>query len=79
VGTAGITKGMENGRDKEENGSREENGYKREICGLRADYRIQAHLNDKIFPVVYKQDKVCTVALNNEDGKPYSVVSVTYR
>lgn len=50
-----------------------------EICGLRADYRLQAHLNDKIFPVVYEQDKVCTVALNNADGKPYSVVSVTYK
>ena len=50
-----------------------------EIRSLRADYRLQAHLDDKIYPVVYKQDYVRKVALNNEEGNPYSVVSVTYR
>ncbi|MBR6486437.1 MAG: acyl-[Lachnospiraceae bacterium] len=50
-----------------------------EICRLRADYRLQAHLNDKIYPVVYKNGLNRTVALNNEEGKPYSVVSVDYR
>ena len=50
-----------------------------EICRLRADYRLQAHLNDKIYPVVYKNGLNRTVVLNNEEGKPYSVVSVDYR
>jgi hypothetical protein len=50
-----------------------------EICSLRADYRLQAHLNDRIYPVVYKNGKNRTVALNNEEGMPYSVVSVGYR
>ncbi|MCR5419459.1 MAG: acyl-[acyl-carrier-protein] thioesterase [Lachnospiraceae bacterium] len=51
----------------------------RPISRLRTDYRQQAHLNDKIFPVVYFCDKTYTVSLNNEEQKPYSVVSITFK
>lgn len=47
------------------------------IRSLRTDYRNQAHLGDRIYPVVYKTDDSYTVSLNDEQGKPYSVVSVT--
>lgn len=50
-----------------------------EICSLRADYRKQAHLKDKIYPVVYRSQDMFTVALNGEDGKPYSVIEVRVR
>ena len=46
------------------------------IRSLRADYRIQAHLKDKIYPVVYKEEDGYTVALNDMEGKPYSVIKV---
>ncbi len=41
---------------------------------LRADYRKQAHLKDMIYPVVYKTGDRYTVALNDEEGRPYSVI-----
>ena len=46
------------------------------VKSLRADYRNQAHLKDRIYPVVYKAGSSYTVALNDEQGRPYSVVSV---
>lgn len=46
------------------------------IKSLRADYRNQAHLKDRIYPVVYKDCDSYTVSLNDVQGKPYSVVSV---
>ena len=49
------------------------------ICALRADYRKQAHLKDRIYPVVYVAGNMRTVALNGEDGKPYSVIEVRKR
>ncbi|MCR5508883.1 MAG: acyl-[acyl-carrier-protein] thioesterase [Lachnospiraceae bacterium] len=52
-------------------------GEDKEIKSLRADYRLQAHLKDKIYPVVYETGNVYTAALNGEDGKPYSVIEVT--
>ena len=45
-----------------------------DIKVLRADYRKQAHLKDKIYPLVYNKGNECTVALNDAEGKPYSVV-----
>lgn len=45
-------------------------------AGLRTDYRIQAKLGDTIYPVVYKQDKMWVIALNNDEGKPYSVTEI---
>ena len=64
-------------RDGQEKPGSEKPGM--DICRLRADYRLQAHLNDRIYPVVYKNGLNRIVALNNEEGKPYSVVSVEYR
>jgi acyl-ACP thioesterase len=49
-------------------------GEDMDIRALRADYRLQAHLKDKIYPVVYAKGNERTVALNDEEGKPYSVV-----
>ncbi len=45
-----------------------------DIKVLRADYRKQAHLKDKIYPLVYVKGNERTVALNDGEGKPYSVV-----
>lgn len=50
-----------------------------EIRSLRADYRKQAHLKDRIYPVVYVSGGMRTVALNDEDGNPYSVLEVRCR
>lgn len=49
-------------------------GEDMDIAVLRADYRKQAHLKDKIYPFVYTKDNEKTVCLNDEEGKPYSVV-----
>ncbi|MCR5002714.1 MAG: acyl-[acyl-carrier-protein] thioesterase [Lachnospiraceae bacterium] len=54
-------------------------GEDMDIVHLRADYRKQAHLKDKIYPVVYAKGNERTVALNDEEGKPYSVVYVKGR
>ncbi len=50
-----------------------------QICSLRADYRRQAHLKDVIYPVVFREDNKRTVVLNDEQGKPYSVICVCLR
>ncbi|MCR5770425.1 MAG: acyl-[acyl-carrier-protein] thioesterase [Butyrivibrio sp.] len=48
---------------------------------LRAEYKMQAHLGDVIYPIccsVLKDDRlVHTVSLNDENGKAYSVIEVT--
>ncbi len=54
-------------------------GEDMDISVLRADYRQQAHLKDRIYPVVYVKDNERTIALNDEEGKPYSVVYVKGR
>ena len=41
---------------------------------LRAEYRQQAFLEDVLYPVVAKQDNRYVVELNDEAGKPYSIV-----
>jgi len=46
------------------------------IKRLRTDYRMQAMLGDTIYPVVYKKDNSWTVALNDSEGKPYSVTEI---
>ncbi len=43
------------------------------IRHLRIDYRKQAVLGDVICPVVYVKENEKVVALNDRDGKPYSV------
>ncbi len=41
---------------------------------LRIDYRKQAMLGDVIYPVVYQMGNTRVAALNDQDGKPYSVL-----
>lgn len=45
-----------------------------EIRRMRAEYKMQARLGDRIYPWVSMDGKCCTVSLNQEDGKPYAVV-----
>lgn len=51
------------------------------ITRLRAEYKVQAHLGDVIYPVVctIKQEGIIryTVSLNDENGKPYCIVEIT--
>lgn len=49
------------------------------IRQMRAEYRIQARLGDKIFPVVFTEGDTVTVTLNNESDQPYSVVEFQKR
>lgn len=44
-----------------------------DISHLRIDYRRQAMLGDIIYPVIYSRDNEKIVALNDEEGKPFSV------
>jgi acyl-ACP thioesterase len=43
---------------------------------IRAEYRQQAHLGDEISPVIYMKDGAYTAALNDTNGKPYSIVEI---
>ena len=45
---------------------------------LRVEYRNQAHLGDEIHPVVYNIEGGYVVALNDKEGKAYSVVELVY-
>ena len=47
-------------------------GY--EIRQMRAEYKKQALLGDRMYPVVYAGQDVTTVSLNNGEGQPYCVV-----
>ena len=49
------------------------------ISQLRVEYKSQAKLHDVICPVVAKSadGSLYTVSLNNEEGKPYSIVEMT--
>lgn len=49
------------------------------ISKLRAEYKAQAHLGDEIYPVVYTRDNSYTIALNDREGKPYTVVELIVR
>lgn len=44
------------------------------IGQMRAEYKKQARLGDKIYPFVYTAGDIVAVALNNEEGQPYCVV-----
>ena len=44
-----------------------------EVSHLRIDYRKQAMLGDVIYPVVYSTGDERVVALNDEEGNPFSV------
>lgn len=43
---------------------------------LRAEYKKQAYLDDIFYPVVYEQEEICLVSLNDKEGKPYAVVEL---
>ncbi len=52
----------------------------REAEELRVEYKKQAVLGDRIFPVLYRKDeKTLLVSMNGSDGKPYAVVETTFR
>lgn len=40
---------------------------------MRAEYKMQAHLGDVMYPVVYRAADGCVVTLNDEKGAPYVV------
>ena len=45
-----------------------------QIKRMRAEYKIQARLGDRIYPWVSWEEGRCVVSLNQEDGKPYAIV-----
>lgn len=47
-------------------------GY--EIRQMRAEYKKQALLGDRMHPMVYEGDEVTVVSLNSEEGQPYCVI-----
>lgn len=44
------------------------------IRQMRAEYKKQARLGDKILPIIYNEGAVAVASLNNEEGQPYCVV-----
>ena len=48
-----------------------------QIGALRAEYRRQARLGDKIIPAIYGQGDKLLCSLNGEDAKPYALVEFT--
>ena len=47
------------------------------IRQMRAEYKKQAHLGDRIYPVVYSEgEETAAIALNNQEGQPYCVVEL---
>ena len=44
------------------------------IRQMRAEYKNQAHLEDVIYPYIYKEENKITISLCNEEKKPYVVV-----
>ena len=47
------------------------------ISRLRTEYKKQAYLNDVFYPVVYEQENVYTISMNDKNGEPYAVVELT--
>ena len=45
---------------------------------MRAEYKRQAHLKDKIYPVIYEDGKIAAVSLNNEEKQPYCIVELEF-
>ena len=44
------------------------------ICSMQAEYKSAAVLGDSIFPFVSKNDRIITVSLADDKGKPYAIV-----
>ena len=45
------------------------------IQQLRAEYKRQAFLGDRMHPVVAQTDDEWIISLNNENGQPYAVIA----
>ena len=50
-----------------------------QIFQMRAEYKMQAHLDDILYPYVARTDNICTVVLRDEQEKPYVVVEFLER
>lgn len=48
-----------------------------EVKELRVEYRNAARLGDTIYPKVCCEDKLCTVVLEDADGKIYAILAFT--
>lgn len=46
---------------------------------MRAEYKMQAHLGDRMYPVVYRNGEMAAVSLNNEEKQPYCVTEFMFR
>lgn len=46
---------------------------------MRAEYKKQAYLGDKIYPVVYENGEIAAVSLNDREGQPYCIVEFEFR
>lgn len=46
---------------------------------MRAEYKRQAHLGDKIYPVVYENGEMAAVSLNDGEGRPYCIVEFEFK
>ncbi len=51
----------------------------KEICQMRAEYKVQARLGDIIVPRVSVNDEMAYVSLQNEQGQVYCNVEFTFR
>lgn len=54
-------------------------GRNRFLRQMRAEYKQQAHLGDKIYPVVYENGEIAAVSLNDGNGQPYCIVEFKFR
>lgn len=50
-----------------------------EIWQMRAEYKMQARLGERILPWVSEEPGRCVVSLNQETGKPYAIVEFSKR
>ena len=45
---------------------------------MRAEYKRQAHLKDRMYPIIYENGEVAAISLNNEEGQPYCIVELEF-
>ncbi len=46
---------------------------------MRAEYKKQAYIGDKIYPTIYREGEgMVVVSLNNQEGQPYCVVELKH-
>lgn len=46
---------------------------------MRAEYKQQAYLGDKIYPVIYENGEIAAVSLNDEEERPYCIVEFEFK